>query len=158
MRVRDLLEVARWGVNRHGRLKHCGSVMLARTRVSSFYRSLSQKYQTNRNNGWSLYTVMMVLVRVREEGSVRRRLGPYVVSNTAVAANSHHVISKILPNRVICQRGITGPATRPIHTHLPFRREQTLTRYMAVICIWAWYIARCSTTSMQLVPGIRSYN
>ena len=103
MRVRDLLEVARWGVNRHGRLKHCGSVTLARTRISSFYRCLSQKYQRNRNNGWSPYTVMMVLVRVGDEGSGRRRLGPYVISNTAMTTNSHHVLSKITPNQVICQ-------------------------------------------------------
>jgi len=38
-----------------------------RTEISSFYR-LSQKYQTNRNNKWSLYAVMMVQVRVGDEG------------------------------------------------------------------------------------------
>ena len=34
---------------------------------------------------------MMVQVRVGDEGSGRRRLGPYDFSNTAVATNSHHV-------------------------------------------------------------------
>lgn len=63
MGVRSRLEVTRWGVNRHGRLKHCGSVKLVCSKVSSFYRRLSQKYQTNCNK-WSLYVVMMVQVRV----------------------------------------------------------------------------------------------
>lgn len=90
MGVRSLLEVAWRGVHRHGRLKHRGSVILVRNGISSFYR-LSQKYQTNRNNKWSLYAVMMVQVRVGDEGSGRRRLGPYEFSNTAVATNSHHV-------------------------------------------------------------------
>ena len=91
MGVRGLVGVAWWGIHRHGRLKHRGSVSLVRTGISSFYR-LSQKYQTNRNNKWSLYAVMMVQVRVGDEGFGRRRLGPYEFSNTAVATNSHHVV------------------------------------------------------------------
>ena len=82
--VGGLERVARWRVHRHGELRHCGSVILACTRVSSFYRRLSQKYQTNRNNKWSLYAVMMVQVRVGDGDSGRRRLGPYEVSNTDV--------------------------------------------------------------------------
>ena len=37
--------------------------------VPSVYRRLSQKYQTNRNNKWSLYAVMMVQVRVGDGDS-----------------------------------------------------------------------------------------
>ena len=92
MGVRGLVWVAWWGVHRHGGLRHCGSVIIACTRVSSVYRRLSQKYQTNRNNKWSLYAVMMVQVRVGDEDSGCRRLGPYEVSNTDMVTNSHHVI------------------------------------------------------------------
>ena len=87
MGVGGLLEVAWRGIHGHGRLKHRGSVILVRTGFSSFYR-LSQKYQTNRNNKWSLYAVMMVQVRVGDEGFGRRRLGPYEFSNTAVTTNT----------------------------------------------------------------------
>ena len=91
--VRGLLKVARWWVHRHSRLRYCGSVIIGCNWVSSFYRRLSQKYQTNRNDKWSLCTVMMVQVRVGDEDSGRRRLGPYVISNTDTATNSHHVLS-----------------------------------------------------------------
>ena len=96
--VGGLERVARWRVHRHSGLRHCGSVILACTRVSSFYRRLSQKYQTNRNNKWSLYAVMMVQVRVGDGDSGRRRLGPYEVSNTDVAVKLTSRDWERLPN------------------------------------------------------------
>ena len=69
MGIRGLVEVAWWWIHGHGRLKNCGPVILACTGVPSVYRRLSQKYQTNRNNKWSLYAVMMVQVRVGDGDS-----------------------------------------------------------------------------------------
>ena len=65
--VGGLVGVARWRIYRHGRIRHCGSVILVCTRASSFYRRLSQAYQTNCNEKWLLRAVMMVQVRVGDE-------------------------------------------------------------------------------------------
>ena len=70
------VEAVQWWVHEHGRLKNCGSVILACTAVSSFDRP-SQKYQTNRNDKWPVY-LAIIQVRIKHGDFGRRRLREYV--------------------------------------------------------------------------------
>ena len=99
--MRGRVEVAWWGIHGHGRLKSHGSVSLVRTGIYSVSH-FSQKCQTNCNNKRSLHVVMMVQVRVGDEGSRCRWLGHTRTGEARVVVHAR-------VKQILCGRQFSEP-------------------------------------------------